>query len=225
MVFLFLLGSLPSGIGIEPFHRPGDCFGAFAQILLKDNSVRAYQESLHTGGPIFSRICHEGESTRHPSRDDVALRSAASILSLTIKDVEEVTPIWDGRAFTIAGISLGHCLGHERSDRTLRLAFSYLPVEAVVLPFLAEDLLRVFMILLPEFLFCRCQLPASLNGRHFIKANPAKQDFLLSRLGIEIPDLALVNERYGARPILVPYIQSHRAVAVLNETVPLLVAL
>ncbi len=124
------------------------------------------------------------------------------------------------------GIALGNGRCHQRPDGALGFAISSFPIKAIVLPFITEDFLGVLVVLCGVvFLFRRHQLLANANGRHFIPANSPVQNFFLACLGVEIPRIAFVHERYGRGPILRADIQGSGSIRFFHQTVHFLIFL
>ena len=95
-----------------------------------------------------------------------------------------------------------------------------------MLAFIAEDLLRILVVLSGiEFLLRRHEFLANPDGRYFIPANSPVQNFLLARLGVEIPRIAFVDERYGRGPILCANVQDSGSIRFLHQTVHFLISL
>ena len=80
----------PILVGIELGYCFGDVGGIFAKILRVDHSVLVNDKRLNAGIVIFRRICNIGESTGHPSIDDIRLCAAFGIGALTIQPPEVV---------------------------------------------------------------------------------------------------------------------------------------
>jgi hypothetical protein len=70
-----------------------------------------------------------------------------------------------------------------------------------VLAFIAVDFLGVLTVLRGIFFLGGCQFLGNAHGRHFITADSPEQNFLLARVGIEVPHIAMVDEWYRCRPI------------------------
>jgi len=94
-----------------------------------------------------------------------------------------------------------------------------------VLPLITEDFLGVFVVLRGVvFLLRRHELLANANGGYFIPAYSPVQNFLLAHLGVEIPRITLVHERYGRGPILRADIQDSGSIRFFHQTVHLLIS-
>jgi hypothetical protein len=84
-----------------------------------------------------------------------------------------VAAVRSGRAVLTVGVTLGNRRRNQRPDGALRFDISDLPIQAVVLPVIAENLLSVLAALRGVvFLFRRDERLANVNGGHFILANP-----------------------------------------------------
>src|SRR5262249_32815049 len=145
-------------IRIEVLHVCRDSRGVRSQILLEDLTVFTHDERHHTGIPILGRISDERKSPSHFSGCHVAHRAAGGILSLARQPSIVVAVKWDGSSLALVTFSGRLC--DKRSDRACRRAFSGLPIETVVLSFVAQDFLRIlfFAVLIVcggcVFLFC-----------------------------------------------------------------------
>src|SRR5579859_4361271 len=105
-------------------------------------------------------------------------------------------------AISASAIAVNNGRRQQRPDRALRFALSRFPVEPIMLPLVAEDFPRVFVVLgRARFLFRRHQFLANTNRRDLILANSPEQNFLLARVGIEIPRMVSVHQRYRRGPI------------------------
>src|ERR1019366_2226176 len=63
------------------------------------------------------------------------------------------------------GIPLSNGRRHQRPDGALGLGVSSLPIQAIVLPFIAEEFLSILIVLCGVvFLFCRYEFLANANG-------------------------------------------------------------
>src|SRR6202021_4117203 len=155
------------------------------------------------------RIGPEGKSPGHFAIDDVLLCAARSMFPLHRQDMEVVTAIGSRSAASSGLVALRDRVRNQRSDGTLGFAGAHLPIKTVVLPFIAEGGLRIPRVLrVVVFVLRRGELLANANGRHFITAHSPIQDFLLARVGVEIPAMSIVDERYGRRPVPGPDVKN-----------------
>jgi hypothetical protein len=99
-----------------------------------------------------------------------------------------------------------------------------LPIKTIVLALIAEDLHCVLPVLYPVvFLLRSHKLLANTNGRKFVPANAAEQDFHLSGLGVEIPGSAFHRERNRCGPIFRANVHHDGSIGLFHEAVHLLV--
>src|SRR5262249_54552769 len=145
-------------------------------------------------------------STRHLAVDDVALRATPGIRSLLVEDLEVVT------MERLVGIGLNLVSfarreGHQRAQRTPRLAFWRSPIQSVVLAFVTDELLGVLfsaVVRLGEVLRLGIGNGSTdINRRQFIAANPAGKNLFLPRSGVEHPLSGIILlQRDGERLIV-----------------------
>src|SRR5271165_3220829 len=137
-----LLNSLPCFIGVEFCHRASDLVGGLAQVLLIHNAILVDDEGHDTGIVVLRGISDHGKATSHLAVDDVVLRGPFRISALSIEHVEVVTvERLMGIRFDLQ--SFGGCVGHQRSKRTLGLPIRRRPIQAILLTFVADELLGV----------------------------------------------------------------------------------
>src|SRR5579862_982714 len=144
----------------------------------------------------------ERKAVFHLSVYLVALRATRSILALTDENMEIVAA--EGRRSSVAGlgIGLGNSRRYQRSDKALRFALGRFPVQAVVLPFITVNFRGILAMRSQVFFLRRRQFLTNADSRHFIPAHAPVQNFLLPRLGVEIPHAAFIHQRDRSRPIL-----------------------
>ena len=98
--------------------------------------------------------------------------------------------------------------GHQRSDRTCRLAFGCLPVQAVAAARVADDFHRINPCLIAVtafgriFLLRRHEAMGGTDRAELVFADPAVDQLLGARFGIEIPFAALAGQWDRQRPIV-----------------------
>src|SRR5215469_10832155 len=114
----------------------------------------------------------------HFAVDDIVLRASVCPIALSLQH-SEVVAVKRGVRIGFHGVPFGGCKRSEWSQRTLRLTFGRLPVQAVLLAGITNELHRV---LLRGFAIVKLRKVlllsaghglASLNDCQFIPANPA----------------------------------------------------
>src|SRR5271165_2764268 len=169
---LLLFHLLPSEIRVVFLQGFSQNVSPLAEILLIHVSIVANHECHHPRRPVFRRISHKSEPLCHLAISDVTLRSPRAILTLTSQDAVIVTVVRSRSAVLRCGIALSHGRRHQRTDGTLGFALGSSPVEAIVLPLVAQDLLGVFALLRGMVFLLRChQRLANANGPQLIPAN------------------------------------------------------
>src|SRR5271157_6372273 len=135
----------PALVGIELRHRFRQLSGVLAEVLLVHNSVLVDDEGREAGIAILLRIGDEGEASGHLSVHDVIFRAAFGIRTLLAEDAIEVAVKW----LLLAGLwgesFGGGSKGCQRPKRALRLSLWRLPIQSVLLAFVADELLRVLL--------------------------------------------------------------------------------
>src|ERR1700722_10302939 len=107
------------------------------------------------------------------------------------QDVVIVAAIGRHSAVSVFCKALSNGCRHQRSDGAQVIATAF-PVKPIVLPFIAEDLLGILVVVVcGVFLLRRHKLLTNTNGRHFIPTDPPIEDFMLAGLSIEVPRTAL----------------------------------
>ena len=147
---------------------------------------------------------------------------------LPVQDVEIIS--LEGLVFLIGSvpITLLGSYRYQRTDGTGGFARGSFPVQAVLFAGIAIDLLRIHMLLavvgLPVIFFLRVhQFTANLDCGQFVFANSAIENFLLPGRSVEIPGVALVNQRDRRGPIFGADVESGGAVGLRDQTMHLAV--
>ncbi len=188
--------------------------------------ILAHDEGHHAGRTVLRRVGHESEPTGHFALGNEVFRSAGGVFSLASQAVVIVTAEGSGSAGAAGSKALRRRRRHQGPDGALGFARGSFPIKAVVLSFITEDLFGVLVVVLGGvFLLRRHQLLANANGREFIPPNSPENNFLLARLGVEIPPLAVVHERYGRGPVFRTNIQVDGSVRFFHQAVHLLIFL
>src|SRR5208283_4800247 len=114
----------------------------------------------------------ESKAVGHFAVYHVTFRAAWAIFSLTRQDEVIVTAVRSRRTVLVLGMAVSEGRCHQRPDGACGFARRRFPIQTIVLPFITETFLSVFVVLCRvEFFLCRHQLLANTNGRHFIPAN------------------------------------------------------
>src|SRR5580658_6088542 len=216
--------SAPSGIRIVFLHGFAEGFGLLAEILLIDNAIPVYEKGHHAGGAVLGGISDEGEALGHSAVHDVILCASGRMLTLARQNMKEIAAIRSRRAGFAFLVTLGNGRSNQGPDRALGLIVRNLPVKAIVLAFIAEDLLGVLVVLQGVVVLLRShKLLADTDGRVLVAAYSAEQDLHLSGLGVEKPGIAFHPERNWCGPVFSANIQHDGAVGLFYEAVHLLV--
>src|SRR5215813_9852687 len=223
------LSNRPCLIRIELLDACRNTRGVRSQILLIDLTILADDERHHTGIPVLGRVRDKRESLREFPVCHVAHRTAARVLALARQDSVVVTVKWDSLCPFLIAFSC--CLRDQRSNRTRGLAWTCLPVQTVVLSFIAQDLLCVLLraVLIVcrgcVFILCVHQRSKCSYREGLIASDSTEQDFLLSFGRIEEPDVVFLHDRNRERPVFRSDIKCHRLVGLGDEPVHLFVFL
>src|SRR5271157_6314768 len=181
----------PAVVGIELCHRFRHLSGVLAEVFLVHNSVLVDDEGRDAGIAILLRIGDEGKASGHLSVDDVIFRAAFGIRTLLGEDAIEVAVKW----LLLAGLrcesfGCGSIRG-QRPKRALRLSLWRLPIQSVLLAFVADELLRVLLyaVVMLRKVF---GLGAGHRGNYvhrcqFVIADTPGKDLVFSRRGVEVP--------------------------------------
>src|SRR5580704_5606892 len=225
-IFPLFFDLLPAGIRIVFRPTLGMGLGLFSEVFLINHSIRANDECHHSRRPVFRRIGHKSETLSHFAIDDVVLRPAVSSFSLTRENAVKVAAERSRDSVLVFWISLGDSGADEGANRTLGFAVCGLPIKAIMLSFIAEDFLRVLVMLRSVVFFLRRrQLPANYDRRHLIAPDAPEQNFFLGRARVEIPHGPFVHQWDWRRPILGANVQSDRSIRFSQQTVHFLIFL
>src|ERR1700676_293969 len=213
----------PPGSRVVFLHGFRQHFGLPAEILLVHHSVRANHEGHHPGRPVLRRIRHKSESLGHLAVDDETLRPTRA--TLPRQDAVVVAAVRRRSSVLRLGIAFRNRGRHQRPDRALRLAITRLPIQPIALPLIAENFLRVLVVLRAVvFLFRRHHLPANVNRGHFIPSHAPVQNLFFARVGVEIPLAPAAHQRYRRRPIFRADIQDRGSIRLFHQPVHFLVS-
>src|SRR5207247_10248926 len=147
------------------------------------------------------------EAADRPAVNDVIERAARCALALALEQPIVVAVVRGGTALLL--VALAGCLRDERAKWTGRLARLRRPVQAVVLPRAARKLLPVVEHAVAVAILRRVfQLRVDDRFQHLdrvelVCADPAREQLLLARFGIEAPALAAFHDRKRKRIVVV----------------------
>src|SRR5215469_10218361 len=187
-----LLHHGPSVIRVEVVRCGGSFCGGLPQIFLEQHSFLVDHEGHHARVTVFRRISDEPESAGHFPIDDIALSAAARLIGLPLQHVKEVAVERHVR-IGLCAISFGGGKRHQGAQWALRLPWRRLPVQAVLLARITDELQGVLLpgctiVELREILGLSGRYgPADVNARQFVPANTAIENLLLSSSGVEEP--------------------------------------
>src|SRR5579862_4835420 len=138
------LNLAPSVIRVEFLHRSGGLGRGFPQVFLKEQSILVDDECHHSRVAVFSWIGNEGEPANHLPVDQIVLRTAFCVATLLGQHTEVVAVKRSMRARLYAISVIGRECDH-RAERARRLIFGRLPVQAVLLAGVTDDLKGVLV--------------------------------------------------------------------------------
>src|SRR5947207_826423 len=193
----------PALVRIETIHALKDLQRLGAEIFFIDHTVLADQERLHAGVPVLGRRSDQREPANHHALDHIIQLAQRRRRSLAFQHFEKVAVIRFA-AVRIAADNSGRDL---LADGAVPGAVSFLPGQTVLLPFGADDSLRVLVHAVYFFregiLMLRLDVTMTdFNRVQFVAADAAIQEFLPSGFRVEEPALADSYDRHGKRPIL-----------------------
>src|SRR6266567_3516507 len=200
---------MPSLIGIESIHAPENLKRIRSQILLVNGSVVANDERLHSGDAILRRRCGQCEPANHSSLNDKVDLPQRRGRTLPLQNLEIVAVV--GLTSIRVRITLLKGLGHSLSDRASPSAIRVLPRQPVMFPRCADDSLRVLVylgiiVLFLGVIFLRFdEAAADLNSVQFVGPDAPSQNFIASRLGVEVPLSLALHDRNRKRKIIVTH--------------------
>src|SRR5439155_14011107 len=188
-------------------HRGRRGTGLRAEILLANDTVLTDDEGHDAGGVVLDRPRDERESARHLAVLYVRYGPARRARALAGQDLE-VVPVKRRRRLATLGDRAAFCrrLRHEVAERTRLAATLGRPIQPVLSSGIAAKCHRVqaraFSIV---FVLRVAPLggdvgPADFNHRKLVAADPAREDFFLSRRGVESPRARVVHQRHWKRP-------------------------
>src|SRR5271154_1313958 len=210
-------------------HGRRDLLGPRTEILFVYHATLIHEKGHHAGRAVLCRVSHERKSASGLPAVRKTLRVASRGRSLRLQHPEEVA-FKRLRSDTGAlRIAFRRGCGDERADGTFQFTGCSLPVEPVVLVWIAEKFLgvavssvaivgrrEVFLLRIREF-------QAYLNDRQFVLADSSIENGLLAGGGIEIPNGTFVHQRNGHRPIFRAEVQGSRTVRFHHQAMHLLV--
>src|SRR6516164_10542326 len=203
-----LVDLLPLTVGVVGFNRRGQLLGFVAKIALVNDAVLVHHEGLYAGISVFRGIGQEGESADQSASREIVDRTTFGGRALLCEDAVEV-------AVKRSHVSLLHVVAFGVSERehgtngTRGFVLRGLPVEPVVFAFGAYEERRICAGGSPVarsrriLSLCAHQLLENFDGVVFIPADAPVEDFLHTRLCIEIPAPAgIFLDGYRKRPVI-----------------------
>src|SRR5215472_3963026 len=134
----FLHGT-PGGIGIEFSHCRCRLRRGLPQILLEEEAVLVDDKGHHSRVAVLRRIGNDGESSNHLPIDKVDLCATRRPAALPFHHAEVVAMEW-GVRIGLCAVSFGGCECGQWAEWALGLTFGRLPVQAVVLSRITDEL-------------------------------------------------------------------------------------
>jgi hypothetical protein len=131
---------VPGGIRVIHSHRLCKLCCVGTKLLFVNGSGRVDYESLHTRGAVPDRVGDEGKTRGHLPVDDIAFGAARCMWSLAREDAEHI-PIERNMLANLVRWEILARIGDERIDGAIELILSTVPVQAIVLIFVADQLL------------------------------------------------------------------------------------
>ena len=134
----FLLWLLPAGIRVVGGHRLGKFCCVGAKVLFVNGSGFVDNKSHYTRRAVFHRVSDEGESCAHLAIDNVILGTVRCVRSLAGEDSEHI-PIEGNMLANFVYREILPRESDERVDRAVELIGSPVPIQTIVLPFIADQ--------------------------------------------------------------------------------------
>src|SRR5262245_3203297 len=134
---------LPARVRVEELHLLRQRRRVGPEVLLIDDAVMVHHEGHHAGGAVLRGEGDHAEAADHVSVGHVVRGAAGRIRPLPGQDPVVVAVVRNRPLLRAFPVTLGPCLGHERSERALWLTGLGLPVESVTLAGRAGEALGV----------------------------------------------------------------------------------
>src|SRR6266852_3715847 len=171
----FSLHLVPGGIRVIGGHRLCKLCCVGTQVLLVNGARFVDNKSHHARGAVLDRVGDEGESCAHLPIDDILLGSARCMSSLASEDPEHI-PIERNMLANLVRWEILARVSDERVDRAIELIASTVPVQAIVLAFIADQFLCELLGEIRRrarkiFFLGVDQLPTRAYGGQFISAD------------------------------------------------------
>src|SRR5262249_26208395 len=179
------------------------------EILLIHVAGMTNDEGLHARISIFGRPGDKPKATDHVATHDVVQGPAGSRRSLLCQDLEIISVVRCALAAPANTVASAGCLSDEFTKRTRLFTLCGRPIEAVLLPGLADNALGISFhasaraILLRIFALRIDIRQGGLNRVELVSADAAEEDLLTAGGGIELPHSVLADERYRKWKIIV----------------------
>src|SRR6267378_392873 len=132
---------MPGRIRVIGGHCPGKLCCLATKVLLINCSGFVDDKSHHARGTVLNRVGNEGESCAHLAIDDVVPGPARRVLSLASEDPEHI-PIERNMLANLIRWKILARVSDEWVYRAIELIISTVPVETIMLAFVADQFLR-----------------------------------------------------------------------------------
>src|SRR6266849_4865508 len=223
----FSLHLVPGGIRVIGGHRLCKLCCVGTQVLLVNGARFVDNKSHHARGAVLDRVGDEGESCAHLPINDIVLGSARRVRSLAREDPEKIAI----ERNVLANLVLWKILARvsdERVYRAIELIVSTVPVQTIVLAFIADQFLGELHGKVTwrarEILFLRFdQLAACIHGGEFISTDAPEYNLVFACGRVEIPRTVVVYQGNRKRPVFGSDNQRDSSVRFCHEPMHLLV--
>src|SRR5712692_6597387 len=221
------LGLVPGGIRVIGGHRLRKLCCVGTEILFVNGSGFVDNKSHHSRGAVLHRVSDEGESCAHLAIDNIVFGSARCMWSLASKDPEHI-PIERNMLANLVRWKILARVSDERVDRAIELIAGTVPIETIVLAFIADQFLgeligKVTLRACKILFFRRDQIAARIHGSNFISTDAPEYDLVFARGRVEIPRAVFLHQRNRKWPVFCPDNQGYHSVRLCHEPMHLLV--
>src|SRR5262249_42749546 len=152
---------------------------------------------------------HHGEAAHHVAVDDVVIGPAPGMGPLALQDPVVIAVIGHGPFMLVVdAVAGGLGLDDQRPERARLLALLGRPVEPVLGPWIAQELLGIFDIAVIVAVLCGVFAlgvdigAADLHGAELVAPDAPVDDLLLAFRRIQEPGLAFLDGGNRQRPFL-----------------------
>src|ERR1700722_13536437 len=179
-----LLSLVPSGIRVIDSHRSCKLCRVRAKVLFVNGSGFVDDKSHHSRGAILHRISDDGEACAHLSIDDIFFGPAGCMSSLASQDPEHI-PIERHMLTSLFCWKILARVRDPRIDRAISLIVGTLPVQTVMLAFIANQFLCELIRQISRgtgkvLLFRFNQFVARIHGGNLIFAYAAEENLVFA---------------------------------------------